>query len=240
MQERSAFIPKKSPVETEVRKPEPMAPFYQKGKNVASATTDFSRMLEYILKDEQTFSGLPKNLQAGLRKIYKMTQDPFKYASEETASDDREAFLGMGGPAAQLKGLKDYLTKAMTNDLPKSVTDALMAAHGVVEKEIAAVASVPSARQQKREEREEKKRENVIQRYTQKEEAGKREDAAIDRLKKTLMGSKHYTNVFGGLPFEIRQELQKLSLDPENLKYLSSSRAVFASRTVVMRYLEGR
>jgi hypothetical protein len=246
MQEISAFVQKKPPVETELRKPEPMPAFYTKGKSVGStgATLDLSRILEYVLKDEQTFSYLPKNLQAGLRKVYKMTQDPTKYASEETASDDKEAFLGLGGPAAQLRGLKDYLAKALTGkELPKPVLDALLDAHGVVEKELSAQggsAAVPGARQQRRDEQEDKKREDVIRKHTEREDVGKREDTAIDRLKKMFQGSKHYVDVFRAVPYEIRQELQKLSLDPENLKYLSSQRAVFASRAVVKKYLGAR
>lgn len=240
MQDKQSFIGRR-PEET-IQKPSPAPALYQKGKTVGTsgATLDLSRMLEYVMKDEQTFPYLPKNLQNGLRKIYRMSENAFNYSSEEmTASQEMEAFLGMGGPAARLRGLKDYINKAMSSgDLPKPVLDALLNAHETIGKELETPQKAPTEREQRREQREEQKRENVIQQYTKKEEVGRREDNAIDRLKKMLGGSTHYKDVFQALPYEIRTELQKLSIDPENLKYLASPRAVFASRSIVEAFLQ--
>jgi len=254
MQEKSAFRLFGGPVEKKIERPaEGIPAHYQEGAGIGSSgpVMDFSRILERILTDEQTFNYLPGNIKAGLRKLYKMTQDPFKYASEESeATDGANAAVEVESPRAQLKALRETLTKAVSNKrLPKLVQTALLDAHKAVENELATIGEVgpaapaapaapaPAPTPSRREVREEKKREDVIRRQTEKQDKGRLEDTSVDRLKKMLMGSQHYPKIYQRLPIEIRKEIDKLSLDPENVKYLSSQRMVFASRSVVERFL---
>lgn len=243
MEKRSFLWNKKRPVDipTQSEKNQgPMDPLFQKGKTIGSsgATLDLSRMLEHLLKDHQTFPHLPRKLQDGLRKVYRMTKDPFKYASEDDDITGKEAFFGAGDPNTRLRSLKDTLSKSLQRgDLPKTVMDALLDAQSVVDKEMKSTA--PSTlRDESQEQKEEQKREKGIQQYTQRKDVEQQEDAAIDRLKRMFMNSRHYTDIYGALPIKIRRELEKLSMDPENMKYLFSSRAVFASKSVVDMYLE--
>jgi len=221
---------------TQVQPPKAMDPFYKKNKSIGSAgaTLDFSRMLEFVLRDENLVSNLPKKLQNGLRKVYKMTRDPFKYASEDPeAAVDTET-----EPATKLQSLGDTLTKLLhSGNLPKSVMTALMDAKSVVDKEMSG--NKPDPLETPREQREEQKREKVIQQYTQKQQSYGREDTAIERLKKMFQGSKHYADIYLALPIEIRKELEKLSMDPDNLKYMSSERAVYASQESVIELYFG-
>jgi hypothetical protein len=192
------------------------------------------RIFEHVLKDQATVDALPKKLQEGIRRIYRMTQDAFKYASDEDARS-LEAFLGMGGPEARLQGIRDYISKAISGkELPQPVLDSLLDTQSAIEKELG---GMKQTKEEKREQRAEQSREKIIQKGQRKDEALAKEDAAVTRLKNALMGSKHYAQIYNGLPPEIRREMEKLSLDPPNLKYLMSTKSVFASRAIVDRYL---
>jgi hypothetical protein len=226
----------------------PVAPMYNKGKSVgsagtAAATSDLSRMLDHIFRDTSLVQNLPPELQKGLKKIHKMTENIFKYASEDTESSeyDKEAFLGLNDIGAKLKSLGKMIEDVVTgfgHNVSEKAKSALLDAHSAVETEIQTIGSTSKQKkEEKAESKAEAKREKSISRYVEKQEQGNAQEAAVGRLKKMLSSSRHYFDLFTALPPAIKEELSKLSLDPENLKYLSSQKMVLASRSVVAKYL---
>lgn len=208
-----------------------VGPFYSPEKAVGSsgAVMDLRIIIENAMKS-QYFQNLPKEMKAGLLKIQKMTTDPFKYASENTASEDKEAIFGLGGPEAQLRDISRYLSKlVMTKGLPDAVRKALIQARNTIESEQWAPSSTTGKRQESPTTpststgptRGEPTRTPQDKGRRQDRDVGSSEQVAL-KFRQALKFHGRYDNIFGGLPFEIRRELQKLSLDPESLKKVPS------------------
>lgn len=232
--------------------PKPIRPMYhpERGFGRSAPTMDLGTMLEFVFSQNQIFDNLPEKLQKGLKKVYKMTKDPFKYASENvTASEEREAIFGLGGREEYLNDVVKFVDKIVgKRDIPKSVENALISASEIAKKEIQALrdsraqekAQKQQQKQMERERREDEKRESIIQRYNEKVQRETNQNEAINQLKNLFSKSNHYARIFKALPTEIVNELKKLSMDPDNIKYLSSPDSRLASISVVNKYLSHR
>jgi len=241
-------------------------PLYKKDKTVGSAgpVADLNRMMGAIMAEKRVFNDLPRNLQRGIQKIQKMTGDIFKYAAEEEPPVEKDAFLGFGGTETQMRDLKKYINRTINDtNISKNIKEGLLDVTKRIDEEMRGVEwekqdakerkqqeslqrktekeqQRQRARQEKsdiKEELEEFGREEVMERQKEKDVVLQRENTAVEHLKGMLLNSRHYLDVYQALPGELRRELEKLSLDPENLKYLSSSRSVFSSQKVVRKFL---
>jgi len=252
MDKSSLFWGKKTPEEQPSTPNYPYDPLHQEGKTVgkSGAILDLGRMLEFLLKQEQIFENLPRRLRDGLRKVYRMTQNAFKYAASSETEVLEPEVDRRDDPHTVMDRLNDTISDALqAEELSQAVRNALLTARRVIRNNMRTPPE-PAPSEQKSEEKskpvqetnpreqlDDQKRDKQIGRYQETQNAKSREDAAVEQLKKMFGNSTHYVNVFRALPIEIRKELQKISMDPENIKYLFSERTASSSRSVVQRYL---
>jgi len=225
----------------QVEEPTPSGPLYHKGRTVGSAAAvlDFSKMMDLILSNRAFFASLPANVQKSLAKLHRMSSNAFKFAS------DREAyFAGQGRPA--LGDLKKYIENVIgIKGLPESVRNALEGVQTAIKREMSGEpAPQPKAAPAQPAPDEVGKPQESAPTSEKPAPTGRATDMKVpsgrgdpyEKLQAMFKKSRHYADIYPALPFEIRQELQRVGLDLESLKGFAKQ----ASLGIVSRYLASR
>lgn len=207
---------------------------------------ELSRILDDIVRDPAV-NNLPPKVKDGLKKIHKMTENAFRYASE-----DIEAALFGKAPLNALQDMLQSFGKKIKSesDLPQSVLSALSKLKQEVDTAVLSKPKEPGILERGMEKARDigrqvsEKGRQISEKGQEMLDRGKEvarklqgppkqvQEQALSSLKNSLMNSK-YRQIYYKLPTEIIRRLDSLGLGLDDLTPMGPKTASLANKAVL-------